>query len=47
MHKCQGTLKEYYIMNKEVCSNSELISKLHIVLLYFLEFYLPINYLHK
>ena len=47
MHKFQSTLKEYYIMNKEVCSNSGLIPKIKIFYFCISDIPLPNNYLHK
>ena len=47
MHKFQSTLKEYYVMNKEVCSNSGLIPKIIIFYFCISDIPLPNNYLHK
>lgn len=47
MHKFQSTLKEYYIMNKDVCSNSGLIPKIIIFYFCILDIPIPNNYLHK
>ena len=47
MHKFQITLKEYYIMNKDICSNSGLIPKIIIFYFCISDIPIPNNYLHK